>query len=144
MIPRRALLAAPALLALPVRAQPRFPDKPITKKPAETRQGTGKGGVEYYVAVVKPGRTLFELSYPNEELAKEALNKAIAMRGVTPGLIHHSDRGSQYCAYAYQAKLREQGIACAQFRCAGCGAVSARRAGSGSRCGRPRRAGATA
>ena len=38
-----------------------FPDKPITKKPAETRMGTGKGGVEYYVAVVKPGRILYEM-----------------------------------------------------------------------------------
>ena len=54
-----------------------FPDKPITKKPAETRMGSGKGNPEFWVAVVKPGRTLFELSYPNEELAKEALNKAI-------------------------------------------------------------------
>jgi len=54
-----------------------FPDKPVTKKPAETRMGSGKGNPEFWVAVVKPGRTLFELSYPNEELAKEALNKAI-------------------------------------------------------------------
>src|SRR5512139_606186 len=54
-----------------------FPDKPVTVKPAETRMGSGKGNPEFWVAVVKPGRTLFELSYPNEELAKEALNKAI-------------------------------------------------------------------
>jgi large subunit ribosomal protein L16 len=54
-----------------------FPDKPVTKKPAETRMGSGKGNPEFWVAVVKPGRTLFELSYPDEELAKEALNKAI-------------------------------------------------------------------
>ena len=54
-----------------------FPDKPVTKKPAETRMGSGKGNPEFWVAVVKPGRTLFELSYPNEELAKAALNKAI-------------------------------------------------------------------
>ena len=54
-----------------------FPDKPVTKKPAETRMGSGKGNPEFWVAVVRPGRTLFELSYPNEELAKEALNKAI-------------------------------------------------------------------
>ena len=54
-----------------------YPDRPLTKKPAETRMGSGKGNPEFWVAVVKPGRTLFELSYPNEELAKEALNKAI-------------------------------------------------------------------
>ena len=54
-----------------------FPDKPVTKKPAETRMGSGKGNPELWVAVVKPGRILFELSYPNEELAKVALNKAI-------------------------------------------------------------------
>ena len=54
-----------------------FPDKPVTKKPAETRMGSGKGNPEFWVAVVKPGRTLFELSYPNEEMAKAALDKAI-------------------------------------------------------------------
>ena len=54
-----------------------FPDTPVTKKPAETRMGSGKGNPEFWVAVVRPGRTLFELSYPSEELAREALNKAI-------------------------------------------------------------------
>ncbi len=54
-----------------------FPDKPVTKKPAETRMGSGKGNPEFWVAVVRPGRVLFELSYPNEELAKAALAKAI-------------------------------------------------------------------
>ena len=54
-----------------------FPDKSVTKKPAETRMGTGKGGVEFWVAVVKPGRTLFELSFPDEAQAKVALDKAI-------------------------------------------------------------------
>ena len=53
-----------------------FPDKPVTKKPAETRMGSGKGNPELWVAVVKPGRVLFELSFPNEEQAKVALNKA--------------------------------------------------------------------
>ncbi|MGC4114906.1 MAG: 50S ribosomal protein L16 [Myxococcales bacterium] len=53
-----------------------FPDKPITKKPAETRQGTGKGSVEYYVAVVKPGRILFELQGVAPELASEAFRLA--------------------------------------------------------------------
>ncbi len=54
-----------------------FPDKPVTQKPAETRMGSGKGNPEFWVAVVKPGRTLFELSYPNEEMARAALDKAI-------------------------------------------------------------------
>ena len=53
-----------------------FPDKPITKKPAETRMGTGKGGVEYYVAVVKPGRILYEMEGMTEELATSALKLA--------------------------------------------------------------------
>ena len=54
-----------------------FPDKPVTKKPAETRMGSGKGNPELWVAVVKPGRVLFELSFPNEETARLALFKAI-------------------------------------------------------------------
>src|SRR5512135_3042489 len=49
-----------------------FPDKPITKKPAETRMGTGKGPVEYYVAVVKPGRVLFEMEGVGDEQAQKA------------------------------------------------------------------------
>ena len=49
-----------------------FPDRPYTKKPAETRMGNGKGNLEYYVALVKPGTVLFEVSGVNEELAKEA------------------------------------------------------------------------
>ena len=54
-----------------------FPDKPVTKKPAETRMGSGKGNPEFWVAVVRPGRVLFELSFPNEEQAKIALEKAV-------------------------------------------------------------------
>ena len=54
-----------------------FPDKPITQKPAETRMGSGKGNPEKWVAVVRPGRIMFELSYPDEALAKEALDRAI-------------------------------------------------------------------
>jgi large subunit ribosomal protein L16 len=53
-----------------------FPDKPITKKPAETRMGKGKGAPEYWVAVVKPGRVLFELQGVPEEVAREALRLA--------------------------------------------------------------------
>jgi large subunit ribosomal protein L16 len=54
-----------------------FPDKPVTQKPAETRMGSGKGNPERWVAVVKPGRVMFELSFPNEETAKAALERAI-------------------------------------------------------------------
>ena len=54
-----------------------FPDKPVTHKPAETRMGSGKGNPELWVAVVKPGRILFELSFPNEQTAKEAMDRAI-------------------------------------------------------------------
>jgi large subunit ribosomal protein L16 len=54
-----------------------FPDKPVTEKPAETRMGSGKGNPERWVAVVKPGRVMFELSYPNADVAKSAMNRAI-------------------------------------------------------------------
>ena len=54
-----------------------YPDRPLTKKPAETRMGSGKGSPEWWVANVKPGRVLFELSYPNEEVARAALTRAI-------------------------------------------------------------------
>ena len=53
-----------------------FPDKPVTTKPAETRMGSGKGTLEYWVAVVKPGRVMFEISGVSEEVAREALRLA--------------------------------------------------------------------
>ncbi|MCK4530169.1 MAG: 50S ribosomal protein L16 [Candidatus Marinimicrobia bacterium] len=53
-----------------------FPDKPVSKKPAETRQGKGKGGPEFWVAVIKPGRILFEVEGVSEEMAKEAFRLA--------------------------------------------------------------------
>ena len=53
-----------------------FPDKPITQKPAETRMGSGKGSPEYWVAVVKPGRVMFEIAGVSEEVAREALRLA--------------------------------------------------------------------
>ena len=53
-----------------------FPDKPITEKPAETRMGSGKGSPEYWVAVVKPGRIMFEMNGVSEEIAREALRLA--------------------------------------------------------------------
>lgn len=54
-----------------------FPDKPITKKPAETRMGSGKGNPEYFVAVVKPGRVMFEITGLDEATSREAIRKAI-------------------------------------------------------------------
>jgi large subunit ribosomal protein L16 len=67
-----------------------FPDKPITGKPAETRMGSGKGAVDHWVAVVKPGRIIFEISGVSEEVAKEAVRLAghklpIATRFITKG-----------------------------------------------------------
>jgi len=53
-----------------------FPDKPVTQKPAETRMGSGKGNPEFWVAVVKPGRVMFELSGVPEDLAREAMRRA--------------------------------------------------------------------
>lgn len=53
-----------------------FPDKPVTAKPAETRMGSGKGSPEYWVAVVKPGRIMFEMGGVSEEVAKEAMRLA--------------------------------------------------------------------
>ena len=53
-----------------------FPDKPVTKKPAETRMGSGKGSPEFWVAVVKPGRIMFEIAGVSEEVAREALRLA--------------------------------------------------------------------
>ena len=54
-----------------------FPDKPVTAQPVETRMGKGKGNLEYWVAVVKPGRVMFEISGVSEEIAKEALRLAV-------------------------------------------------------------------
>jgi large subunit ribosomal protein L16 len=69
-----------------------FPDKPITKKPAETRMGTGKGGVEYYVAVVKPGRILYEMDGTGAQLAKEAFELAAAKLPVMTRIVHRSEQ----------------------------------------------------
>ena len=54
-----------------------FPDKPVTAKPAETRMGSGKGALEYWVAVVKPGRVMFEIAGVSEEIARDALRLAM-------------------------------------------------------------------
>ncbi|HLL05848.1 MAG TPA: 50S ribosomal protein L16 [Myxococcaceae bacterium] len=68
-----------------------FPDKPITKKPAETRMGTGKGGVEYYVAVVKPGRILYEMEGMTADVATAALKLAQAKLPVLTKIVSRSE-----------------------------------------------------
>jgi len=68
-----------------------FPDKPVTEKPAETRMGSGKGNPERWVAVVKPGRVLFELSYPNHDVAKAALERAIQKLPIKARVITRED-----------------------------------------------------
>ncbi|RKH19003.1 50S ribosomal protein L16 [Corallococcus praedator] len=68
-----------------------FPDKPVTKKPAETRMGTGKGGVEYYVAVVKPGRVLYEMEGMTSEIATGALKLAQAKLPVLTKIVRRSE-----------------------------------------------------
>ena len=68
-----------------------FPDKPITKKPLETRMGTGKGAVEYWVSVVKPGRMLYELEGVDPETAREALALAAAKLGIKTRFVTRSD-----------------------------------------------------
>jgi len=54
-----------------------YPDRPLTKKPAETRMGSGKGSPEWWVANVKPGRVMFEVTFPDEKVAREALTRAM-------------------------------------------------------------------
>ncbi len=68
-----------------------FPDKPITAKPAETRMGSGKGSVEYWVAVVKPGRVMFEIAGVSEEVAREALRLAMHKLPVKCKIVSRAD-----------------------------------------------------
>ena len=71
-----------------------FPDKPITKKPAETRMGSGKGNPEYFVAVVKPGRVMFEISGLDESQSREALRKAIQKLPIKCKIITKEEGGN--------------------------------------------------
>jgi len=70
-----------------------FPDKPITKKPAETRMGSGKGNPEAWVAVVKPGRVMFELSGVSEDLAREAMRVAGHKLPLRTKFVHREGAG---------------------------------------------------
>ena len=69
-----------------------FPDKPVTQKPAETRMGSGKGNPEFWVAVVKPGRILFELSFPNHDVARAAIERAIQKLPIKARFVERASR----------------------------------------------------
>ena len=72
-----------------------FPDKPITEKPAETRMGSGKGSPEYWVAVVKPGRVMFEIAGVSEEVAREALRLASHKLPIKTKIVKRADLETQ-------------------------------------------------
>ena len=72
-----------------------FPDKPITEKPAETRMGSGKGSPEYWVAVVKPGRVMFEIAGVSEEVAREALRLASHKLPIKTKIVKRADLEAQ-------------------------------------------------
>ena len=73
-----------------------FPDKPVTEKPAETRMGSGKGSPEYWVAVVKPGRVMFEIGGVSEEVAREAMRLAGYKLPVKTKFVKRSDFEEKY------------------------------------------------
>ena len=85
-----------------------FPDKPVTTKPAETRMGSGKGTVEYWVAVVKPGRVLFEIAGVPEEVAKEALRLATHKLPVKCKIVSKEDVNGVNVVSAQTAEGGEQ------------------------------------
>ena len=72
-----------------------FPDKPVTEKPAETRMGSGKGSPEYWVAVVKPGRVMFEIAGVSEEVAREALRLAAHKLPVKCKIVKKEENGGE-------------------------------------------------
>ena len=72
-----------------------FPDKPVTAKPAETRMGSGKGSPEYWVAVVKPGRVMFEIGGVSEELAREAMRLAANKLPVKCKFVKKEEEGGE-------------------------------------------------
>ncbi len=72
-----------------------FPDKPVTQKPAETRMGSGKGSPEYWVAVVKPGRVMFEIAGVPEDVAREALRLASHKLPIKTKIVKREDTESQ-------------------------------------------------
>jgi len=69
-----------------------FPDKPITRKPAETRMGKGKGGLDHWVAPVKPGRIIFEVANVPKEVAQDAMRRAAAKLGIKTRFVERVER----------------------------------------------------
>jgi len=72
-----------------------FPDKPVTAKPAETRMGSGKGSPEFWVAVIKPGRILFELAGVNEDIGREAMRLAAQKLPIRTKFVKRKDVGGE-------------------------------------------------
>ena len=72
-----------------------YPDRPITKKPAETRMGSGKGSPEWWVANIRPGRVMFELTFPNEKVAQEALLRASHKLPMKTRIVKRPPKGVQ-------------------------------------------------
>ncbi len=87
-----------------------FPDKPFTKKPAETRMGKGKGAPEGWVAVVKPGRILFEMSGVAEELAKEAMRLAAHKLPIATKFVTRHETSLQIAAHAIAEEPLQPGV----------------------------------
>ena len=72
-----------------------FPDKPVTKKPAETRMGKGKGAPEFWVAVVKPGRVMFELEGVSRDLARRAMNLGASKLSIRTRFVERHQLGGE-------------------------------------------------
>ncbi|MBP3255969.1 MAG: 50S ribosomal protein L16 [Clostridia bacterium] len=85
-----------------------FPDKPITKKPAETRMGKGKGAVEYWVAPVKPGRVMFEIAGVTEDIAREALRLASMKLPVKCKFVKGENAGKELTFSVKESELVEE------------------------------------
>ncbi|MCL1997495.1 MAG: 50S ribosomal protein L16 [Turicibacter sp.] len=84
-----------------------FPDKPVTQKPAETRMGSGKGSPEYWVAVVKPGRIMFELSGAEEEVARRALQLAAYKLPIKCKILSKAEQKAEEAKLAKEELARE-------------------------------------
>jgi len=101
-----------------------FPDKPVTEKPAETRMGSGKGSPEYWVAVVKPGRVLFEMSGVSEELAREALRLGMHKLPMKCKIWSKTDLDKEVDAFENKAGTASAGSANTAIKEAGDGVES--------------------
>ena len=86
-----------------------FPDKPVTQKPAETRMGSGKGSPEYWVAVVKPGRVMFELAGAGEELSRRALQLAAYKMPIKCKVVSRAEQKAEMAKAAGQQEVGGEG-----------------------------------